>query len=106
MRKLTAKTAESLEEISTVVGKNSRLIESLRANMDGVSTLSCRSSDEISGIATGIQQVEKGMTDLVAVVARLSSEGWSVSEMGLKSWCIDRTCKRMCRLNQESKWTM
>jgi methyl-accepting chemotaxis protein len=50
------------------------LIESLRANMDGVSTLSRRSSDEISGIATGIQQVEKGMTDLAAVVARLSNE--------------------------------
>ncbi|WP_410797520.1 methyl-accepting chemotaxis protein [Marinobacter salarius] len=75
VRKLAAKTAESLEEISTVVGKNSHLIESLRANMDGVSTLSRRSSDEISGIATGIQQVEKGMTDLAAVVARLSSEG-------------------------------
>ena len=75
VRKLAAKTAQSLEEISTVVGKNSHLIESLRANMDGVSTLSRRSSDEISGIATGIQQVEKGMTDLAAVVARLSSEG-------------------------------
>lgn len=74
VRQLAAKTARSLEEISAAVGKNSHLIEALRANMDGVSTLSRRSSDEISGIATGIQQVEKGMTDLAAVVARLTNE--------------------------------
>lgn len=74
VRKLAAKTAHSLEEISAVVGKNSHLIASLRANMDGVSTLSRRSSDEISGIATGILQVEKGMMDLAAVVAKLSQD--------------------------------
>lgn len=72
VRQLAAKTARSLEEISVVVGKNSHLIESLRESMEGVSELSRRGSQEISGIATGIQQVEKGMTDLAAVVTRLS----------------------------------
>ncbi|MGM0767910.1 MAG: methyl-accepting chemotaxis protein [Pseudomonadota bacterium] len=75
VRQLAAKTAHSLEQISTVVGKNSHLIESLRASMDGVSDLSRRSSGEISGVANGIQQVEKGMTELAAVVARLTNEG-------------------------------
>ncbi|SNC59923.1 methyl-accepting chemotaxis sensory transducer with Pas/Pac sensor [Marinobacter sp. es.048] len=74
VRELAAKTARSLEEISAVVGKNSHLIESLRDTMDGVSDLSRRSSNEISGVASGIQQVEKGMTDLAAVVARLTNE--------------------------------
>lgn len=74
VRQLAAKTSRSLEEISTVVGKNSHLIESLRASMDGVSELSRRSSSEISGVASAIQQVEKGMTDLAAVVTRLTSE--------------------------------
>jgi len=75
VRQLAAKTAHSLEEISAVVGKNSHLIESLRSSMAGVSELSRRSSGEISGVASGIQQVEKGMVDLAAVVARLTSEG-------------------------------
>lgn len=75
VRQLAAKTAHSLEEISAVVGKNSHLIGSLRSSMDGVSELSRRSSSEISGVASGIQQVEKGMTDLAAVVARLTNEG-------------------------------
>tara|TARA_R110000796_G_scaffold252001_1_gene384789 strand:+ start:35899 stop:37206 length:1308 start_codon:yes stop_codon:yes gene_type:complete len=74
VRQLAAKTSRSLEEISTVVGKNSLLIESLRASMDGVSTFSRRSSGEISSVANGIDQVEKGMTDLAAMVARLTSE--------------------------------
>jgi len=74
VRQLAAKTAHSLEEISAVVGRNSHLIESLRSSMDGVSELSRRSSSEISGVASGIQQVEKGMTDLAAVVARLTNE--------------------------------
>lgn len=74
VRQLAAKTARSLEEISAVVGKNSHLIESLRSSMDGVSELSRRSCGEISGVANGIQQVEKGMIDLAAVVARLTSE--------------------------------
>ncbi|WP_297798334.1 PAS domain-containing methyl-accepting chemotaxis protein [uncultured Marinobacter sp.] len=74
VRQLAAKTAHSLEEISAVVGRNSHLIESLRSSMDGVSELSRRSSGEISGVASGIQQVEKGMIDLAAVVARLTSE--------------------------------
>lgn len=74
VRQLAAKTAQSLEEISAVVGKNSHLIESLRASMDGVSELSRRSSSEISGVASGIQQVEKGMTDLAAIVASLTNE--------------------------------
>ncbi|MEQ9545670.1 MAG: PAS domain-containing methyl-accepting chemotaxis protein [Marinobacter sp.] len=74
VRQLAAKTAHSLEEISAVVGKNSHLIESLRSSMDGVSELSRRSSGEISSVASGIGQVEKGMTDLAAVVARLTNE--------------------------------
>lgn len=72
VRQLAAKTAQSLEEISAVVGKNSQLIGSLRSSMDGVSDLSRRSSGEISNVATGIQEVEKGMTDLAAVVASLT----------------------------------
>ncbi|MBO6848995.1 MAG: PAS domain-containing protein, partial [Marinobacter sp.] len=72
VRQLAAKTAQSLEEISAVVGKNSQLIGSLRSSMDGVSDLSRRSSGEISNVASGIQEVEKGMTDLAAVVASLT----------------------------------
>lgn len=74
VRQLAAKTAGSLGEISKVVEKNSHLIASLRGNMDGVSELSRRSSSEISGVASGIEQVEKGMTELAAVVARLTCD--------------------------------
>lgn len=72
VRKLAAQTAQSSAEIAGVVAANSRLIQQLRARMDGVGELSGSSAQRIGSVAAGIGEVERGVTELARMMTALT----------------------------------
>jgi len=72
VRKLAGQTASSSTEISEVVNANSRLIEQLLEKMNIVDELSSSSVKRISSVASGINEVEQGVSALAVIMSQLT----------------------------------
>ena len=72
VRKLAGQTASSSTEISEVVNANSRLIEQLLEKMNIVDELSSSSVKRISSVASGINEVEQGVSALAVMMSQLT----------------------------------
>lgn len=72
VRKLAGQTANSSTEISEVVNTNSRYIEQLRDKMNIVNDLSSSSVERISSVASGITEVEQGVSALSSIMSQLA----------------------------------
>ncbi|MCK7552113.1 methyl-accepting chemotaxis protein [Marinobacter goseongensis] len=69
VRTLAARTAESLAKISDVVAANNAMIAELRGTMDNVSGLSKNSAERIGSVAEGITEVDRGISELAAMMS-------------------------------------
>jgi len=72
VRKLAGQTASSSTEISEVVNANSRLIEQLLEKMNIVDELSSSSVKRVSSVASGINEVEQGVSALAEIMSQLT----------------------------------
>jgi methyl-accepting chemotaxis protein len=72
VRKLAGQTAASSSEISEVVNANSRFIEQLLEKMNIVDELSSSSVKRISSVASGITEVEQGVSQLAVIMSQLA----------------------------------
>jgi len=72
VRKLAGQTAASSSEISEVVNANSRFIEQLLEKMNIVDELSSSSVERITSVASGITEVEQGVSALAVIMSQLT----------------------------------
>lgn len=71
VRKLAARTAEATSEIDSVVQHNASLIKQIDKELSGVSVLALDGEHQVHDVATGISELEKGVSALAEVVQRL-----------------------------------
>ncbi|MDX1800891.1 MAG: PAS domain-containing methyl-accepting chemotaxis protein, partial [Marinobacter sp.] len=72
VRKLAGRTGEATEEIGAVVSANADLIKEIHHQMEQISEISAKGQAHISGVTSGIAEVEQGVTNFASLVHRLT----------------------------------
>jgi len=71
VRKLAARTSEATAEIASVVGANHALTQSIREQMEQVSSISGQGQEKIVEVSTGMKEIEQGVENFARVVHEL-----------------------------------
>lgn len=71
VRKLAGRTSEATAEIGSVVGANHALTQSIREQMEQVSTISGQGQGKIVEVAIGMKEIEKGVANFATIVSQL-----------------------------------
>ncbi len=71
VRTLASRTASATEEIATVVGNNTSLIEEMDNHLTSVSGVAVHGQDSINNVASGLEDVARGVNRLVEMVEKL-----------------------------------
>nr|WP_119394516.1 methyl-accepting chemotaxis protein [Salinibius halmophilus] len=72
VRNLAGNTAEATKEISGVVERNSALIEQIESQLSGASSVASQGQDKVAEVASGLEEVSKGIANLAKLVGDLN----------------------------------
>lgn len=71
VRKLAGRTSEATAEIASVVSANHALTQSIREQMEQVSTISGQGQEKIVEVSTGMKEIEQGVANFALIVHQL-----------------------------------
>lgn len=73
VRKLASRTSEATDEISGVVVANAELIKKIHSQMEEINRMALEAQKRLSGVASGISEVEQGVANFAKLVHQLNS---------------------------------
>jgi methyl-accepting chemotaxis protein len=71
VRMLAGRTSESTQQIESVVNENADLIEKIHSKMEQINQTSRQGAEKVSGVTSGIADVEQGVASLAQTIHRL-----------------------------------